>query len=116
MTASFNQEELDSLDNQKKRPFFGQSSAIGGDFNLNDLENDQQQNLLRDDLDASNPEDQEDFQRSKHHDDELNFTDMTTSNNDIDGRDPNDQSLSLNQLEQSQFTYSKSNNKSQLVF
>ena len=40
---------------------------------------------------------------------------MTVSNNDIDGRDPNDQSLSLNQLEHSQYTYSKSNNKSQMT-
>ena len=71
--------------------------------------------MLRDDLDASNIEDGDDIQRSKHHDDELNFTDMTVSNNDIDGRDPNDQSLSLNQLEHSQYTYSKSQNKSHLA-
>jgi hypothetical protein len=71
--------------------------------------------MLRDDLDNSNIEDGEDIQRSKHADDELNFTDMTVSNNDIDCRDPNDQSLSLNQLENSQYTYSKSNNKSELT-
>ena len=57
--------------------------------------------MLRDDLDTSNIEDGEDIQRSKHHDDELNFTDMTVSKNEMDDRDPNDQSLGLNQLEHS---------------
>lgn len=99
LTASFKQEDLDNLEKEDKRPFFGQNSAIGGQFDITDL--DASRNMLRDDLDNSNIEDGEDIQRSKHNDDELNFTDMTVSNNDIDGRDPNDQSLSLNQLENS---------------
>ena len=34
LTASFNQEEIESLEKEEKRPFFGQNSAIGGEFNL----------------------------------------------------------------------------------
>ena len=56
----------------------------------------------------------DDIQRSNQHDDELYLNDMTHT--DTDGRDLNDQSLSLNQLEhshhmqsQSQYTYSKTN-------
>lgn len=63
-------------------------------FCLQDLETSQ----LRNDLDESNiEEDHEDIQRSHLHEIQPAF----------DDRDPNDKSLSLTQLEHSQFTYSK---------
>lgn len=71
---------------------------------------------MRNDLDESGIEEAEDLQRSNMNDAELNLTDMTHSNNAIEARDQNDQSLRLNQLENSQplqnhsnFSYSKTN-------
>ena len=59
------------------RPFFGQSSAIGGNqFNIEDL--DASRSILRNDLEESQIEDpMDDIQRSNQHDDELNLNDMT---------------------------------------
>lgn len=77
-TASFNQEDIPKLE---ERPFFGQNSAIGP-YNKE----------LRADIDDES--DPEEMQRGHS---ELTYTDMTG-----DDRDPNDQSLSLHQLEHSQ--------------
>ena len=80
-------------------------------FRITDLDRD---TFLRNDLDESAIDDgQDDIQRGNPtQDGELNLTDMTHTNTDI--RDPNDQSLRLNQLEHStplgsQYTYSKTN-------
>jgi len=89
LTASFNQEELEHLDSleehdrgnrggsNQRRPFFGQSSAIGGNqFSIEDL--DASRSILRNDLEESQIEDpMDDIQRSNQHDDELNLNDMT---------------------------------------
>ena len=100
LTASFNQEDFEGLarveKNQGPPPF-------GKQFSIADLET----SNLRADLDESALDDYEDIQRSNNHEDdknELNLNDMTQQ---LDGRDPNDQSLSLQQLEHSQYTYSK---------
>ena len=92
LTASFNQEEFDSLVKDEKKAL----PPLGKQISIADLEASQ----LRNDLDESNIDDDYDIQRShlKNEKSELNITDM--SNNQLD-RDPNDQSLSLNQLEQS---------------
>ena len=83
-------------------------------FRLADLDNSRDA-FLRNDLDESALDDgQDDIQRGNPtQDGELNLTDMTHTYTDV--RDPNDQSLRLNQLEHStplgsQYTYSKTNN------
>ena len=113
MTASFNQEELAQLGEVPQGEARRQGFA-GNQFSLQDLET----SNLRNDLDESNidgdDDDLSDIQRSHQpdqhrNDNPLNLIDMTHQTRELEGRDPNDQSLSLNQLEHSAYTYSKTN-------
>jgi len=139
MTASFNQDDLRILEKKYDQmatgkeheatgklvnPFYGQTQELDKSptqrpkhkFRIADLDNSRDA-FLRNDLDESAlDEGLDDIQRGNAQDGELNLTDMTHTNTDM--RDPNDQSLRLNQLEHStplgsQYTYSKTN-KSQL--